>query len=197
VSVPNADGLFMVFDSRPFSAVIDDVLADLKADGTWKGDLKQQRRIMETFAWITGDKPLDAYAHLDAAAFKKGIQQLPAKFYYGSLTDGAMSQPFAEVIAELPPVSPDQRRSPKTVNRDLSTMATAAKQLALTSWKPRLAGAQVMDFSASRITIKTDPDIDTRPPWTTAHLEHLFRSPLYTGGDGQLGSGPIDVRGAI
>jgi hypothetical protein len=43
-----------------------------------------------------------------------------------------------------------------------------------------------MDFGAGRIAIKSDPDIDTRPPWTTAHLEVLFRSPLYTGNGGAL-----------
>ena len=182
-----ADSLFQVYDARPFSAVIDEVLADLKRDGIWKGDLKQQRLIIATFAWITGDKPLGAYTHLDAAAFKKGIQQLPARdFRYGSLTTGAMSRPFADVVAELAPMTAAERRSHKTINRDLSTMATVAKRLALTSWKPRLPGAVVMDFGAGRIAIKNDPEMDTRPPWTTAHLEHLFRSPVYTGGGGAL-----------
>jgi hypothetical protein len=181
-----ADCQFQVYDPRPFSAVIDEVLVDLKADGVWKGDLKQQRRIMETFGWVTGDKPLGAYTHLDAAGFKKGIQGLPARFYYGTLTAGAMSRPFADVIAELPPVAPVERRNPKTTNRDLSTMATVAKHLATTSWKPRMGGGTVMDFGATRITIRDDPDFDTRPLWTTAHLEHLFRSPIYTGGGGAL-----------
>ncbi len=183
---PTVDSQFQVYDPRPFSAAIGDILSDLKTDGIWKGDLKQQRRIMETFAWITGDKPLGAYTHLDAAAFKKGIQKLPARFYYGSLTKGAMARPFADVIAELPAVAPADRRNPKTTNRDLSTMATVAKHLATTSWKPRIPGATVMDFGAGRIVIKVDPNIDTRPPWTTAHLEHLFRSPIYIGGGGAL-----------
>lgn len=184
---PAVDSQFQVYDARPFSAVIDDVLADLKADGIWKGDLRQQRKILMAFAWITGDKPLGAYTHLDVAAFKKGIQQLPARgFYFGSFSKGAMSRPFAEVVAELPPMTAANRRNHKTVNRDLSTMATVAKHLATTSWKPRMPGATVMDFGAGRIAIKVDPNIDTRPPWTTAHLEHLFRSPLYTGNGGAL-----------
>jgi hypothetical protein len=186
VPQPAAESLFQVYDPRPFSAAIPDVLAELKTDGTWKGDLRQQRRIMETFAWITGDKPLGAYTHLDAAAFKKGLQSLPVKFYYGSLTEGAMARPFAEVSAELPPLTADSRRSNKTVNRDLSTMATVARHLATTSWMPRMHGAIIMNFGAGRIAIKDDPDIFTRPPWTTAHLDHLFRSPLYTGGGGAL-----------
>jgi hypothetical protein len=97
-----------------------------------------------------------------------------------------MSRPVAEVVAELPPMTAAERRSHKTINRDLSTMATVAKYLATTSWMPRMAGAIVMNFGAGRIAIKSDPDIDTRPPWTTAHLEHLFHSPLYTGVGGAL-----------
>ncbi|WP_375380921.1 hypothetical protein [uncultured Sphingomonas sp.] len=186
VNQPAPESLFQVYDPRPFSSAISDVLIDLKTDDTWKGDLKQQRRIMETFAWITGDKPLGAYTHLDAAAFKKGIQKVPAKFYYGSLTEGAMARPFADVMAELPPLTAASRRSHKTVNRDLSTMATVAKHLGTTSWMPRMPGAIIMNFGAGRIAIKDDPDIDTRPPWTTAHLDHLFHSPLYTGGGGAL-----------
>ena len=75
------DSQFQVYDARPFSAVIEDVLDELKAERTWKGDLKQQRLIIQMFAWITGDKPLGAYTHLDAAAFKKGIQQLPSQAF--------------------------------------------------------------------------------------------------------------------
>lgn len=187
VSTPSSDSQFQVYDPRPFSAIIDDVLLDLKREGTWKVEGRQQRLIMESFAWITGDKPLGAYTHLDAAAFKKGIQQLPARgFRYGSLTDGSMSRPFADVVAELPPMTSAERRSHKTINRDLSTMATVAKHLATTSWKPRMPGATVMDFGASRIAIKSDPDNDTRPPWTNAHLLHLFQSPIYTGNGGAL-----------
>ncbi len=48
-------------------------LVDLKMAGIWKGDLKQQRRIMETFACTAGDKPPGDYTPLDAAVFKKGI----------------------------------------------------------------------------------------------------------------------------
>ena len=141
---------------------------------------------METFAWITGDKPLGAYTHLDAAAFKKGIQQLPARLLLRLADEGAMSRPFAEVIAELPPLTAAERRNHKTINRDLSTMATVAKHLATTSWKPRMPRRHGDGLRRGRIAIKSDPDFDTRPPWTTAHLEHLFRSPLYTGGGGAL-----------
>ncbi len=89
-----------------------------------------------------------------------------------------MSRSFAEVIAELPAVAPDDRRNPTITNRHLSPLATVAKHLATTSWKPRMPGATVTDFGARRIEIKDDPDSEARAPWTAAHLQHLFRSPI-------------------
>lgn len=175
---------FLIYDSRRFGDIIEDVLAELKAEGTWKGDLKQQRRIMETFRWITGDRALGSYNHLDVANFKQGLQRLPVSFRFGSSTAGAMSRPFAQVVAELPPLEAEQRRNLKTVNRDLSTMSTVAKHLAQTAWKSKIQGATVMDFRGATVAIKESDSTELRPPWTTAHLECLFRSPIYTGGGG-------------
>ena len=82
-----------------------------------------------------------------------------------------------------------QRRSHKTINRDLSTMATVAKHLATTSWKPRMPGATVMDFGAGRIAIKSDPDIDTRPPWTTVPQRRFGLSAQARGLDKWIAAG--------
>jgi hypothetical protein len=180
------DCLFQIHEKRRFSQIIDEIIDDLKQDGVWKGDTKQQRRIMETFAWITDDLPLGDYNHTHVAAFKKGLQKLPAKFYFGSLGHGTMARSFSEVVAALPQIEPSAKRNPKTINRDLSTMATVAKQLESTAWKPKVPGAVIMNFGAVRIPIKDDEDIDLRPPWTTAHIHCLFESPIYTGGGGAL-----------
>lgn len=63
---------FAIYDNRRFSEIIEDVLIELKQDRIWKGDLKQQRRIMQSFAWITGDRELGSYDHRDVAQFKNG-----------------------------------------------------------------------------------------------------------------------------
>ena len=68
---------FAIYDSRRFSEIIEDVLFELKQDKVWKGDLKQQRRIMQSFAWITGDRELGSYDHRDVAQFKNGLKRLP------------------------------------------------------------------------------------------------------------------------
>ncbi len=175
-------GQFLIYDSRRFGDVIEDVIAALRAESVWKEGYEQKRRIMQTFAWITGNRELGTYDHRDVADFKAGLMKLPTTFRFGTLTQGAMSRSFAEVVAELPPLKPEERRNNKTVNRDLSTMSTVAKHLEQSAWKPRFPGAKVMDFSGATVAIKESGSTDLRPPWTTAHLKCLFSSRLYTGG---------------
>ena len=47
---PTTECPFAIYDSRRFSEIIEDVLFELKQDKIWQGDLKQQRRIMQSFA---------------------------------------------------------------------------------------------------------------------------------------------------
>ncbi len=178
---------FVNYDTRRFSEVIDQVIAELQVDNVWKGDGKQQRRILQTFAWITGDKALGAYDHNDVAQFKTGLSRLPTTFRFGTLDKGPMSRPFAEVMAELAPFENDEKRNPKTTKRDLYTLSTVAKRLALTSWKPRMHGVSIMDFdhAAKSIKMKTENlENPLRPAWTKEHIECLFQSPIFTGGGG-------------
>lgn len=137
---------------------------------------------MQSFAWITGDRELGSYDHRDVAHFKNGLKRLPATFRFGNPVKGAMSRPFADVIDEIDPITPATARNLKTVNRDLSTMSTVAKHLALTSWKPRIHNTLIMDFAGATVAIQEDNNTELRPPWKKEELECLFRSPLYQGG---------------
>jgi hypothetical protein len=175
---------FRIYDVRRFGDVIDEVIAELKFEGVWKSGFEQKRRIMQTFAWLTGNRELGSYDHRDVSVFKSALTKLPVTFRYGSLTEGAMSRPFDEVLAKLPPLDASQRRNMKTINRDLSTMSTVAKHLEQTAWKSKIPGARVMDFSGATVAIREDDSTELRPAWTTAHLKCLFDSPLYTGGGG-------------
>ena len=171
---------FIIFDQKRFSEGIDQIIEELRQEKTWKGDCAQQRRIMRTFAWITGDKARGAYTHLDVDAFKRGLMRLPKDFQFG-----AMTTPFADVVASLPPVASGSERHAKTVNRDLSTMSRVSRHLAKTVWAPRQPNTLVLDFAAATLTVKETGD-DPRPPWRKEHLALLFGSPLYTGNDGPL-----------
>jgi integrase len=179
--------IFMARDERRFSEIIDDVVATMRHEGQWSGDAGQQRRIMGTFAWITENKRLCDYDHLDVDVFRRGLERLPVTFRFGSKEKGAMSRPFMEVIAELPSVTKQTKRTTKTTNRDLSTMSTVAKHLAKTAWRPAIPNTMVLDFAEATVKAsRRNEETDTRPPWTRAHLAVLFSSPIYTGGGGHL-----------
>ncbi|MBX7512980.1 hypothetical protein K3179_00310 [Qipengyuania sp. GH38] len=173
---------FDYYDERRFSEIIEEVAADLKTEGIWSGKLDQQRRIMRTFAWITGDRELGSYTHRDVAAFKKALLKLPKRFKFGTPQKGAMSRPFDQIARELASAKSGEPRSKKTVNRDLSTMSTVAKHLEQTAWKPKIEGSKVMNFAGATIGIKEGKSTELRPVWTKEHLRCLFTSPIFTGG---------------
>ncbi|MBH9538147.1 hypothetical protein [Novosphingopyxis sp. YJ-S2-01] len=180
---PTTECPFTIYDSRRFSEIIEDTLATLKRKKVWKGDLKQQRMILECFAWMTGDRELGSYDHRDVETYVQRLLLIPARgFRFGTLKKGNMSRPFEEVQEELPKLTPELERSLKTVNRDLSTMSTVAKHLERSAWKPRIPGAVVMNFAAATMAIPQEDTSDLRPPWEKEQLECLFRSPLYCGG---------------
>lgn len=180
---PPTECPFAIYDSRRFSEIIEDILATLKRKKVWKGDLRQQRMILECFAWMTGDRELGSYDHRDVETYVQRLLLIPARgFRFGTLKQGNMSRPFEEVRKELPQLTPELERSLKTVNRDLSTMSTVAKHLERSAWKPRIPGAVVMNFAAATMAIPQEDTSELRPPWEKKQLECLFRSPLYSGG---------------
>lgn len=175
---------FKRYDKRRFSEVVDEIADNLKAEGVWSGDLRQQRKVMQSFAWITGDRELGSYTYRDVAAYKQALLKLPNTFRYGTFLTGAMSRPFEEVIAEIPRVSPQNKRSNSTIARDLSTMSTAANYLRQDPWKPRNRGDTVMDFAGAIPKTGKRDKRDARPVWQTRHLQCFFSSPIYTGNRG-------------
>ena len=156
---------FAIYDSRRFSEIIEDTLATLKRKQVWKGDLRQQRMILECFAWMTGDRELGSYDHRDVETYVQRLLLIPARaFRFGTLKKGNMSRPLEEVRKELPQLNPELERSLKTVNRDLSTMSTVAKHLARSAWTPRIPGAVVMNFATATMAIPQEDTSELRPP---------------------------------
>ena len=180
---PTTECPFAIYDSRRFSEIIEDTLAALKRKKVWRGDLKQQRMILECFAWMTGDRELGSYDHRDVETYVQRLLLIPARgFRFGTLKKGNMSRPFEEVQKELPKLTPELERSLKTVNRDLSTMSTVARHLERSAWKPKIPGNVVLNFAAATMTIPQEDTSELRPAWEKEQLECLFRSPLYCGG---------------
>jgi hypothetical protein len=72
--------------------------------------MAQRKRVMEAFAWITGDKALCDYRPIDAQHFADTLNRLPKDFRWGTPAAGSMSRPFTEVLAEQPPLNKADKR---------------------------------------------------------------------------------------
>lgn len=191
-------GPFAIRDCRRFSEVIEDMIATLRADGRWSGSCGQQRRIAWSFAWITGDKRLCDYTHLDVDVFKRGLRRLPKSFRFGTPDQGAMARQFAEVVAEIGELEKKERRSDTTMNRDMSTMSSIQQELAKTAWRPRIPNTVVLDFCGATIkTTKKKEEEELRPPWSKEHLAAILHSRIYTGGAGPKKRLKESVRPAV
>ncbi|KZY13374.1 hypothetical protein A3727_21035 [Erythrobacter sp. HI0038] len=64
---PTTECPFAIYDNRRFSEIIEDTLATLKRKKVWKDD-KQQRMILQCFAWMTGDRELGRTATAQRSA---------------------------------------------------------------------------------------------------------------------------------
>jgi len=180
---PNDDCPFLERDQRRFSEIIEPVIAEKLAAKEWNPDMAQRRRVIQSFAWITGDKPLCDYRPSDIDAYCKALTRLPTSFKFGTPTEGPMSRPFAEVIAGFPPTAETPRHT-RTFNRDLTILAAVAEILKKAPWKGKYGTGTIMDFVPFTRSIEDKPDEPDRMPWTSANLDTLFTLPLYTGGGG-------------
>ena len=174
--------VFRTYHAERFSQVIPKILKLARLAGHWNRGLAQYERVLHTFAWITGDKPLGDYNHTDVAKYKNALLQMPRD--YRPAKD--FERPFDEVVATLT-VANGNARSINTIKRDLSYMSTAYDILAEDEWTPKAPNTKALDFAGVRFGKhkKVSPKT-ARPVWTPAHMKCLFSAPIWTGGGGQL-----------
>lgn len=172
--------IYLEEDARRFSKAIDEICVVLQADNSWNADLSQRKRIMNSFAWLTGNKRLCDYRPSDIAKYKSALVRLPNDFKWGKHAD----RPAEAVLADYVIRPNENRRSDRTVNRDLSTMSKVATYLGKSAWKPAAAVGVIMDFPDHFNKIVEDENEPDRMPWTAKHLEVFFSSRVYLGGGG-------------
>ena len=178
------DSPYLTIDLRRFSEIIELTIGAIQLSGDWNEDTGQRRTAMRAFAWTTGDKRLCDYRPADAELFAQTLDHLPKTFRWGTPQEGAMSRPFVDVLGETPRAQGSEKRSPRTLNRDLITMSRVAGQLAKVAWKPKLGGQPIMNFNDFSAAVKEDVNDPDRMPWTEENLRAAFSSPIYTGGGG-------------
>ena len=178
----SADGcVFRTYHATRFSEVIPKILKMAQLAGHWNRNLAQYERVLKTFAWITGDKPLGEYDHSDVAKYKNALLQMPRDFRPAKDFD----RPFDEVVQTFRVTN--NARSLNTVKRDLSYMSTAHDILAEDEWEPKIPNTKALDFSKVKFGKhkKVSPKT-ARPVWTVAHMKRLFSAPVWNGGGGNL-----------
>lgn len=174
--------VFRQYHPERFSSVIPEIIELARLAGHWTRNLAQYERVLRTFAWITGDKPLGDYNHSDVAKFKNGLLRMP-RLYKPARDFG---RPFDEVVTTLK-VTSENARSFNTIKRDLSYMSTAYEILAENRWEPRVPATKALDFSKAKLAKHTKvSEKSDRPVWTVPHMECLFSAPIWTGGGGHL-----------
>ena len=179
-AAPNEAGVYLEQDTRRFTEVIDEVCAALQAKNDWNADLSQRTRIMNSFAWITNDKRLCDYRPSDVVKYKAALTRLPNDFRWSD----HMGAPAAEVLPRYADRPAQNRRSDRTINRDLSTMSKVAQQLAMGAWMPTAGVGMIIDFRSHFNTVVEDENEPDRMPWTEEHLRVFFNSTIYVGGGG-------------
>ena len=178
-SAVEPESLFVINHPMRLSEVANQVCDDLVQSKRWREPASQQRRIVQSFIWMTGDKPVGAYTQTDVSQFKRDLIKLPCDFRPKTYWD----QPFAQVLAQLGPVESGKERSQKTINRDLSTMSSfVAGMQAAGYWKPRIQNGG-LDFATLQDAVSESED-GGRVPWTEQHLQKIFSSPIWLGNAG-------------
>ena len=168
-----------------FSEIIEPVLGALSEKRGWKKDYGQRLAVCERAAWICGDKPLRDWSAADAEYFAATMAKFPNDFQWGKLNvSGAMAEPFAESV--IPPITAGKKRSPRTINRDLSILQNVSKRLSKTHWKLKYGDRLEVDFLEHSMKIVEDRENPPRMPWTPEHLRALYGLPLWQGSGGAI-----------
>lgn len=187
-AVENSECVFMRHHAARFSTVIPQIIERARLAGHWTRNLDQYERVLKTFAWITGDKPLGDYNHSDVAKYKNALLGMPRDYKPAKDFD----RPYAEVKKGFKITN--NARSINTVKRDLLYMSTAHDILAEDEWEPKIPASKALDFSKAKFGKhkKVSPKT-ARPVWTVPHMKCLFSAPIWTGGGGHLHR--LDARG--
>lgn len=177
------NGYFARSTTIRFSDQLDDMLATMILNKKYKPDNGQRRRVLQTFAWITGDKHLSDYGPEDRIGFVKAMTAIPNTIRFGELgKSGPMAMPFDATAFDAPTAV--TLRSGRTINRDLTILAAAEDVLHETHWRPRYGGDRVLNFLKSWTKIEEDFADPKRVPWTPEHLKTMYALPLWQRGGG-------------
>lgn len=171
-----------------FSEQIDELHALLFEKNGWQPDGGKTRLMLESFAWLTGDKIMSDYRPADIDLYIKRLTRIPKGFKWGELNkSGGMAVPYDQTAfpSDVEDIPPEQVRLPRTINSYLSKIRSASELLKKTHWLPKSGSGKIMCFDGAFLTIEADPADPRRVPWTPEHLKAMYSLPLWQGGGGE------------
>lgn len=182
-SISGGVGVYVHQTDLKFSEIIGPTLKALQEKKGWNPDGGQRKAIAERFAWLTGDKVLSAYNEGDIQLYVDRMMAVTTDFRWGKLGKaGAMANPYEPY--DMPVATPENKRDPRTMNRDLSVLQRISEHLGKTYWRSPYTKEIQMNFLEASFTVDHDPSDPKRVPWTPEHLRSLYGLPLWQGGGG-------------
>lgn len=146
---PNASGggehwLFAKTSTVRFSEQIDELERDMFEKNRWQPDNGKTRLMLQSFAWLTGDKIMSDYEPADIIKYKNSLSRVPKNFQWGKIyVTGGMATPYdpPQFPSQRGGISPDLLRGDRTINSYLSKLQAASRLLAKAIGFRRLAQA--------------------------------------------------------
>ncbi|MBZ6382844.1 site-specific integrase [Sphingomonas sanguinis] len=164
-------------DSPFLSTLIDQIVENIVSAGVWtEGVGEDARRLLKQFVWMIGDKPCLEYSQKDVAIFRRELWKMPNTVRVQSIWHLS----YAKAKSSFAPITDTNRRSNKTMNKDLSYISTFSKQMAAAGYWPE----NFINPLALATKVTPQEKSSGRVPWTPGHLEAIFSCPIYTGNGG-------------
>lgn len=180
--------LYAQISTVRFGEQIDDLLRRLFSKNGWQPDGGKTKLMLESFAWLTGDKLMSDYVPADVDLYVERLQRIPKGFVWGELyKSGGMAAPYDDAAfpSNLNDIPREKRRLPRTVNSYVSKLRSASKLLKKSHWLPKSGSGEIMCFDDAFLTVEDDPADPRRVPWTPEHLKSMYALPLWQGGGGE------------
>lgn len=162
------------------STVIDRMIAAIVRAGKWKdgpgSTAEDARRLVRQFPWMVGDLPVDQYNQGHVESFEILMMEMPKSVRVQSV----WHQDYTLAKRSFPELTDENKRNSRTLNKDLSYLATFAKRMeAVGLWK-----ADAVRPLAVAHTVTAKQKARAKAPWTIGHVQQMFSCPIYTGNGG-------------
>lgn len=180
----------VVSDKPLLSEIAEQTVNRIVAQGKWNSGPNSTAddalRLVRQLIWMIGDKPVDQYTQTDIANFASELWDLPKTVRAQTV----WHRPYSTVKLELGTAKDSSRRNARTINKDLSYLATFAQRMESDGYWTK---GKINPLLLSHVVTKTQKTM-AKAPWKKSDIEKMMACPIYTGNAGpkrRLKPGPL------